>query len=653
MVAVAGDLQAGIRTGRILSVEPAPESAGLVGDHDLGATELVVSTGGMFYDAGTCRVGAGDYVYYRDGDTLTIAPGLLAAAEDGTPVLSLSPSGRPESRRVANVDLDGFGEPTIEALIPTGEHDYYPIGLRLAESLVAVESDGGYGYVTAGRPLEQPLMDPAGLDPDPEVPAPWDPDGVPPAYSPIPRLIPALGAIVVTFQQVPNADPVDYDLYLSDDPSCPVDSANLAATTPGSTAFLRELPSTGAPLEIEVEYYLRTVARDADGSAPPSDVFPVTITANIDALMGITETNVGELSVSSPLFQGIVAQFVILNAGLITADEAFIEALNAVTFTGTLIQTHNDPQQGVKMAASLPDMPGGGVVGYGGEDTMFSLDANTGKLTAYDADLYGTFRTLAGTSRVQIDYNSVDFYNASAAFAGYVRGYSMGPTGYPALTMASPRDTGMNAAFLSLESSDLTPLARITGALTVTNGLEANSLHLWQGLDVDGAVTFEDMALGGGSSDNLGSRIIRVTDGGRLYAADALPAGMAGGGGGGFVPGSGDLAMGGFDITNVDALNPAGTALSVGGSLTLGGNLGMGGHNINNAGDIAADAITATSLDVTGTGQVSGYNVVADNRVRSLGTLGAWGALGPGAQPATPTNQAGIISILQAYGLCA
>lgn len=50
---------------------------------------------------------------------------------------------------------------------------------------------------------------------------------------------------------------------------------------------------------------------------------------------------------------------------------------------------------------------------------------------------------------------------------------------------------------------------------------------------------------------------------------------------------------------------------------------------------------------------VESLRLTGDGGVESANGIGVWGVTAPAAQPATPTNQAEIISILQQYGLCA
>lgn len=149
------DMAPGIDTGLLKEVTEA-EGAGLVGDHAAGATVLEVSSGG-FRDAGTCRVNDADYAYVRDDDSLSITPALAALAEDGTPVLSLTPTGAVETTLKAQVDLDMDGDPEGDVYpVISGEvAGYYQVGTADAGAIVKVR-DTTYGYEIVSRPLDAP-----------------------------------------------------------------------------------------------------------------------------------------------------------------------------------------------------------------------------------------------------------------------------------------------------------------------------------------------------------------------------------------------------------------------------------------------------------------------------------------------------------------
>lgn len=153
------DLTAGLPDGVLIEVVEA-EGAGLVGDYASSATTLTVSSGG-FRSAGSCRIADESYAYTRSdsGNVLTITPGLAAAATDGDPVVSLDQNGRPETQKLAVLDLDGLGDPEgdARAWIPGELAGFYPLGTEAAGAIVSIV-DIPYGYRVQGRPVDAPTL---------------------------------------------------------------------------------------------------------------------------------------------------------------------------------------------------------------------------------------------------------------------------------------------------------------------------------------------------------------------------------------------------------------------------------------------------------------------------------------------------------------
>lgn len=99
-------------------------------------------------------------------------------------------------------------------------------------------------------------------------------DGLSPSESPTPICIPAYQQINMTWEAVPNADPIVYRIFGSNtDPTVPVVDGNLLGEVAG-TSFVVKLISLVPPTEVptDSDSYFRIVARDADGDAAPSDV---------------------------------------------------------------------------------------------------------------------------------------------------------------------------------------------------------------------------------------------------------------------------------------------------------------------------------------------------------------------------------------------
>jgi hypothetical protein len=66
-----------------------------------------------------------------------------------------------------------------------------------------------------------------------------------------------------------------------------------------------------------------------------------------------------------------------------------------------------------------------------------------------------------------------------------------------------------------------------------------------------------------------------------------------------------------------------------------------------------ANGRISTNGAVDASGAVTSDGNIVGDKLRATNGLAVWGHSYPASQPATPTNQAGIIGVLQAYGLCA
>lgn len=103
-------------------------------------------------------------------------------------------------------------------------------------------------------------------------------DGFPPASSPTPEVIGGLDLLHIRWTPISNADPVTYDVHISATSGFTPDSTTLAGSTESSMFSIKALPGA-APIEGEDDprklqydttYYVKVVARDADGSAAAS-----------------------------------------------------------------------------------------------------------------------------------------------------------------------------------------------------------------------------------------------------------------------------------------------------------------------------------------------------------------------------------------------
>lgn len=150
-------------SGTLVEVIEEIEGSSLVAAAVVGATVLTIAETSDFGDEGTCRISGTDYAYTVDHETLTltIGPGLTAAAEEGDEVQVLNHVDQPESAWYARVDIDEDEDADlVDAVIRTGLRPYFTLGESDAGALVDLESDDE-GWVVVSRPYDRAEIDAA------------------------------------------------------------------------------------------------------------------------------------------------------------------------------------------------------------------------------------------------------------------------------------------------------------------------------------------------------------------------------------------------------------------------------------------------------------------------------------------------------------
>lgn len=135
------------------------------------------------------------------------------------------------------------------------------------------------------------------------------PDGNAPASSPTPTVIGSISSLSVKWTAITNHDPVLYEVHCSDTgPTFTCNSGTLQATTAATSYTIIEKLTSGTLLDKSgaTTYYVRIIAKDADGSAAPG-------TAGSGALRLITNPD-------------------------ISADYIYANEINALQITGATLQ---------------------------------------------------------------------------------------------------------------------------------------------------------------------------------------------------------------------------------------------------------------------------------------------------------------------------
>lgn len=101
-----------------------------------------------------------------------------------------------------------------------------------------------------------------------ELTIPNQTDGFPPASSPACTITEGIGYLLAEWDSVANADEVTYEVHISTQSGFTPSAGTLLGETHSNFYFCKTLPN-GTPLQYEVTYYVRLVAKDYDGAAGP------------------------------------------------------------------------------------------------------------------------------------------------------------------------------------------------------------------------------------------------------------------------------------------------------------------------------------------------------------------------------------------------
>lgn len=291
----------------------------------LGATTISVLDPYALSDTERVWIGeSGPYdVVEVDEDTnlVTIDPALTEEMDEGDPVVP-DVGGQQARVWVAEVvlaDADTAIEVPLTvhdlAVMPEGYYDP-PVAILLADDLESVVDLPGQVPVIPGDYIPPDTL------PEPELPDPSD--GQAPPSSPTPEVTEGIGAFFLRWTPPPNADPMRFEVHVSDEPGFAPFAETFYSETAGYSMTVRHLPEvdpeTGEPLpflysytdedtgeEIEHPYYFRIIAKDVDGAAPPS--FEATgllhqITGSDIRVHSIVAENIAYGTLTGDLFSG-------------------------------------------------------------------------------------------------------------------------------------------------------------------------------------------------------------------------------------------------------------------------------------------------------------------------------------------------------------
>lgn len=182
-------------------------------------------------------------------------------------------------------------------------------------TLVAVTAAG----IESAPSLETEVT--GGVIPDPSGPST---DGLPPASSPTPEVVPGLGAFYLRWTPPLNDDPLTFEVHVSAVAGFTPDATTLYTETPSYSATVRNLttldPDTMTPVRFSYDtpYYFRLVAKDADDPAAPGPEVGaqlVPVTAADMALGTLTAEHIALGTLTGDLFSGNVVMGSTISTG--------------------------------------------------------------------------------------------------------------------------------------------------------------------------------------------------------------------------------------------------------------------------------------------------------------------------------------------------
>lgn len=313
--------------GRIEQVTVRTVGSTLFDDHAAGATQLLVTSASSFSSESgdivdvegsqyvvTARV---DSEVDGDPDTLTITPGLAAFTEAGTTVALVPVT----TEKIALVRPIESGEDAPWVVVPYEMAAQLPDGVRDVEEQESVEiernADGEWTITELAGVT--PVLQAEYID---ELPMPETSDGLAPTSSPAPEVVGGIGAFFVKWVPPVNADPLTYELHVSQTPNFTASSATLVAETPSTLISVRRRPGTPSDQDdlrfaYDTDYYFAVIAKDADGAAPKS----TEVAAQLHQITGpdvAAKTIIGENIAGETLTGDLFAGQVVLGSTIST-----------------------------------------------------------------------------------------------------------------------------------------------------------------------------------------------------------------------------------------------------------------------------------------------------------------------------------------------
>ena len=170
-------------------------------------------------------------------------------------------------------------------------------------------------------------------------------DGTAPSTSPTPTVNSLYGALEIKWTGITNKDAVTYEVHVSTATGFTPSAGTKAMETSGTLAVIRTLPGTSTALTYGTTYYVKLIAKDADGSAAAgtqasaspsqvggSDVGTGAITNTQIAANTITSGQIAANTITAGQIAADTITATEIAANAITASEIATSALTTKTF---------------------------------------------------------------------------------------------------------------------------------------------------------------------------------------------------------------------------------------------------------------------------------------------------------------------------------
>lgn len=248
-----------------------------------------------------------------DADTITLTAPLAAGISAETTLL-VWPLGQ---EKVAQVELDDNDEGPL-CLVPFAMSDKFDVGIRDPsdqESVLITDQSGRWELYAMDDQI--PVILGQYFPPIDTLPGPV----IAPTVSPEPTVVGGIGSLFVSFAPIAFQQ-VTVDVHLSLATGFMPDGTTLVKTVSGTNATITTLPDGVTALSPNTTYYIKLVAHNPAGYAPPSNEAPGSLHLIDTPDISVAAAWVGTMTVDKLLGGTLSAEAVLAGGGGLVARGA-------------------------------------------------------------------------------------------------------------------------------------------------------------------------------------------------------------------------------------------------------------------------------------------------------------------------------------------